>query len=234
MKPIAILTALAAVLLVAAVAGAALVSPAEGSSASVDDGITVNGVGSVQAVPDRAQFSFDVQAAGVTAAQALERAAAESTAVNAALRNAGIARGDLQTAQISLQPRRSGKGDVTGFDATTTVTARLKDLARAGRVVDAAVRAGASGVYGPSLSKADTDSLYADALEAAVANARAKAQVLAAASGVALGRVTNVVEGGAAIPVYAGLSMDAKQTDVSIEPGSQEITAAVTVTFATG
>ncbi len=234
MKPIAILTALAAVLLVAAAAGTALVTPARGGSAAVDGGITVNGLGSVQTVPDRAQFSFDVQAAGATAAQALERAAAESNAVNAALRNAGIARADLQTAQISLQPRRSEKGDVTGFDATTTVTARLKDLARTGRVVDAAVKAGASSVYGPALSKADTDALYDDALEAAVANARAKAQVLAAASGVVLGRVTNVVEGGAVVPLMASRPMAAAKADVSVEPGTQEITAGVTVTFAAG
>jgi uncharacterized protein YggE len=232
MKPIVIITALVSV---AALGAAALVGSAHGSSAALDGGITVTGLGSVEALPDRAQLSFDVQAAGTTAVQALDRAAAESRSVNDALRAAGIARADLQTAQISLQPRRSEQGVVTGFDAATTLTARIKDLGRVGRVIDAAVRAGASGVYGPSLSKADTDALYAAALKAAVANARAKAQTIASATGVPLGRVTNVVEGGGAQPVpFAAVDAAVKQTDVPLEPGTQEIQAGVTVTFAAG
>lgn len=232
MKPIVIITALASV---AALGAAALVGSAHGSSAALDGGITVTGLGSVEAVPDRAQLSFDVQAAGTTAVQAFDRTAAESRSVNDALRAAGIARADLQTAQISLQPRRSEQGVVTGFDAATTLTARIKDLGRVGRVIDAAVRAGASGVYGPSLSKADTDALYAAALKAAVANARAKAQTIASATGVPLGRVTNVVEGGGAQPVpFAAVDAAVKQTDVPLEPGTQEIQAGVTVTFAAG
>jgi uncharacterized protein len=231
MKPIALVTALAALAVVVVVAGSA-----QGGSAAIDGGITVTGLGSVDTVPDRAQLSFDVQASGTTAVQALERAAAESRAVNEALRTAGeIARSELQTAQISLQPRRSEQGAVTGFDATTTVTAKVKDLARVGRVIDAAVRAGSSGVYGPSLSKTDTDALYGAALKAAIADARAKAQTIAAASGVALGRVTNVVEGGSAQPVpFAAADAAVKQTDVPVEPGTQEIQASVTVTFAAG
>jgi uncharacterized protein YggE len=105
MKPIALFTALAALVAVAAVVGAAAVGTAHGGSATVDGGITVTGLGSVDAVPDRAQLSFDVQASGTTAVQALDRAAAESRAVNDALRAAGISRADLQTAQISLHPR---------------------------------------------------------------------------------------------------------------------------------
>ncbi len=235
MKPIAMLTTLAALAAVALVAGAALVSPANGSSAAVDNGITVTGNGTVEAVPDRAQLSFDVESSATTAAQAIARVSTESNAVNTALRSAGIARADLQTAQVSLQPRRSDNGVVTGFVATTTVTANLKDLSRTGRVVDAAVKAGATGIFGPSLSKSDTDALYVDALKAAVANARAKAQTLAAASGVVLGRATTVVEGGSsAQPMFDSAAASAKQSDVPIEAGTQQISASVTVTFAAG
>jgi len=240
MKPIALVTALAALAVAALIGtthtislGSARGASDVGASATVDTGITVTGLGSVETVPDRAQLSFDVQASGTTAVQALDRAAAESRAVNDALRAAGIARSDLQTAQISLQPRRSELGAVTGFDATTTVTAKVKDIDRVGRLIDVAVRAGASGVYGPALSKSDTDALYASALKAAVANARAKAQTIASAAGVTLGRVTNVVEGGGAQPIpYAMADAAGKQTDMPLEPGTQEIQASVTVTFA--
>jgi len=236
MKPIAILIPLAAIVVVAAVAGSAHGSgSANAGPAAADSGITVTGLGSVDAVPDRAQLSFDVQASGTTAVQALDRAAAESRAVNAALRTAGIAGADLQTTQISIQPRRSDAGAVTGFDSATSVTATVKSLDRVGRTIDAAVRAGASGVNGPWLSKGDTDALYASALKAAVTDARAKAQTIASAAGVALGRVTNVVEGGAAQPVpFAAADTAVKQAEVPIEPGTQAIQASVTVTFAAG
>lgn len=237
MKPIALFSVFAALSAAALIGTAQTVSlgSAQGAAATADGGITVTGLGSVETVPDRAQLSFDVQASGTTAVQALERAAVESRAVNDALRAAGIARGDLQTAQISLQPRRSELGAVTGFDAATTVTAKVKNLDRVGRLIDVAVRAGASGVYGPALSKSDTDALYASALKAAVANARAKAQTIASAAGVTLGRITNVVEGGGAQPMpFAAADAAGKQTDVPLEPGTQEIQAGVTVTFAAG
>jgi uncharacterized protein YggE len=89
-------------------------------------------------------------------------------------------------------------------------------------------------VYGPSLSSGDQSDLYRKALQAAVGNARANAQALASASGLALGRVTAVVEGGGApqpLPFAAAdKAMEAGSTP--IEPGTQQVTATVSVTFA--
>ena len=92
--------------------------------------------------------------------------------------------------------------------------------------------AGANQVYGPSLSRSDQSELYRNALKAAVADARASAQVLAAASKLALGRITAVVEGGGGpqpVPFAAEKAMDAGSTPV--EPGTQQVKAAVTITF---
>ena len=128
-------------------------------------------------------------------------------AVVAALRRAGVAAADLQTTQASLEQRQSGDGQpTTGFTASGTVLAQLRDLGRAAAVVDAAVGAGATSFYGPSLASADTGKLYAQALVAAVADARAKAKTLADTSGLTLGRITSVVEGGGStvVPYAAG------------------------------
>jgi uncharacterized protein YggE len=100
-------------------------------------------------------------------------------------------------------------------------------------VIDAAVNAGANQVYGPSLSHGDQDELYRQALKAAVANARANAQALASASNLSLGRVTTIVEGGGApqpVP-FAAAADKAMAESTPIEPGTQETTASVTVTF---
>jgi uncharacterized protein YggE len=225
---------LAGVLLAAsAVAGVA--QPRFGNAAATPSAtrtITVTGNGSITTVPDRASFSFTVDSRAATAKAALAQNAEAAAAVIAALKNAGVASRDLQTGQVSLSPQLSDDGTtVVGYAASNSVTAATA-LAKAGALVDAAVGAGATGVSGPSFTRSDADSLYGDALKAAVANAGDKAKTLAAASGLTLGAVQTVVEGSQAPPVVysAGKAADAVATP--IEPGSQSIDATVTVTYA--
>jgi uncharacterized protein len=196
--------------------------------------MTVNGSGTVMTVPDRAELAFGVISQGASARAALAANAAEMRRVIDALRNAGVAADDIQTQSVSLSPRYSNDGErIVAYTAQNTVGAKLRDLDRAGTVIDAAVAAGANNVFGPSLIRSDRTELYRAALRAAVADARSKAQALAAASNVTLGRVLNVVEGGAAPPpqpVAEGARAGGAPTP--IEPGTQLIEANVTVTFA--
>ncbi len=218
------------VLAVAALAGVGQPEPARGQEAEGPArSITTNGSGSVTTVPDRARFSFGVQAQARTASQALATADAQLRRVVAALREAGVAAADLQTEQISLSPRTSEDGvEIEGYIAVSSVSARIRELARAGAVVDAAVGAGANQVSGPMLTRSDEAQLYRSALRQAYADARVKAEALADAAGVTLGRPTAVVEGGGAMP-FAG---DRAAEAAVVEPGTQEIQATVTVTFA--
>jgi uncharacterized protein len=233
MKPLRILIAAAFVLAVAALAGVGQPESARGQETDAPArSITASGLGSVTTVPDRAHFSFGVQAQSRTASQALEAADAQLTRVVAALRGAGVAQADIQTEQISLSPRTSEDGvQIVGYTAVSSVSVRVRNLDRAGPIVDAAVAAGANQVYGPSLTQSDQAALYRSALRSAYADARAKAQALAEAAGVTLGAMTATVEGGGNVPmpVAAGRAEDAKAT---VEPGTQEIQASVSVTFA--
>jgi uncharacterized protein len=233
MKPLRILIAAAFVLAVAALAGVGQPESARGQETDAPArSITASGLGSVTTVPDRAHFSFGVQAQSRTASQALEAADAQLNRVVAALRGAGVAQADIQTEQISLSPRTSEDGvQIVGYTAVSSVSVRVRNLDRAGPIVDAAVAAGANQVYGPSLTRSDQAALYRSALRSAYADARAKAQALAEAAGVTLGAMTATVEGGGNVPmpVAAGRAEDAKAT---VEPGTQEIQASVSVTFA--
>ena len=161
MKPLRILIAAAFVLAVAALWPASA-DPSRHEArrpSGPDRSITAAGLGSVTTVPDRAHFSFGVQAQSRTASQALEAADAQLTRVVAALRSAGVAQADIQTEQISLSPRTSEDGvQIVGYIAISSVSVRVRNLDRAGPVVDAAVGAGANQVYGPSLSRSDQDS----------------------------------------------------------------------------
>jgi len=228
------LTALAGLALLAA--GAALLRPAGAGavgSAATDaaSGITVQGSATVSAAPDKAQLSFGVSSQAPTARAALAANATEMRRVIAALRGAGVA--ELHTDSVWLSPQYGDANAVTGYAAQNSVSATVA-AARAGAVIDAAVGAGANQVSGPSLSSSEQASLYRQALKAAVEDARLRAQALAEAAGSTLGRVTQVVESGAAPQPVPMAEKAAAADSTPIEPGQQQIEADVTVTFALG
>ncbi len=225
--------ALAAALLLAAVAVAGVARP-EGANA-VDgqmpsgDSITVSGNGSVAVVPSSAVFSFGVETREVAARAALASNSREMREVIAAVKAAGGR--EVGTQAVSVSQAFGENGRPAGFTAANAVTATV-DVAAAGALIDAAVGAGANQVYGPSLAVADRGTLYRKALEAAVADAKLSAETLAAAAGRSLGKVTSVVESSGITPVPMFAKADAAVAGTPIEPGMQQTTANVTVTFA--
>ncbi len=223
--------ALAAVLLLvgAAVAGVARPEGARALDPSAGgDTVTVAGTGTVEATPDRAEISAGVETTGATARAALAANATEMRRVLDAVRRVGAT--NLRTQSVSLSPRTLEDGRVDGFTAQNTVAASI-GVSRAGSAIDASVAAGANVVWGPTLTSSDAEKLYDEALKAAVADARERAELLAGASGRKLGRVTAIVEGGSGgnDPLYES----AKAADVAtqIEPGRQETAATVSVTY---
>jgi uncharacterized protein YggE len=139
---------------------------------------------------------------------------------------------DLQTQQVSLYPQSKEDGTITGYSADNSVSAS-SSIAGAGALIDAAVAAGANTVSWPTLSVSDQDSRYRDALKKAVADARSKAAALADAGGFGIGPVSTVVEqtSSAPQPLFSAAA-SAKDAATPIEPGTQDVTADVTVTFA--
>ncbi len=218
-------------LALAALAAVIQAGDAPAAADATSGGITVQGTASVSAVPDRAQLSVGVESQGATAKAALAANAAEMRGVLAALRSAGAT--DLKTQSVSLNSRYAEGGAVQGFTAQNSVSATVREVGRAGAVIDAAIAAGANQVYGPSLTHSNPAALYRQALRAAVAEARLSAQALAAASNLTLGAVTAVVEGGSAPMPLAMASRAADEAgSTPIEPGQQEVNASVAVTFA--
>ena len=222
---------LAAGSLAAAVAFAGVARPeaAHGDSTQTNL-VTTSGHGVVTAVPDEASVSAGVQTNAATAASALAENARTANAVVDALKRAGGK--ELQTQQVSLYPQTDQSGNVTGYTAQNTISAKAK-IEAAGALIDAAVAAGANTVDGPTLDVSDSDALYRQALKKAVDDARAKALALADAGGFGVGPITTVVEQGTASPpVYRPVAMAAKAADSTpVEAGTQDVTADVTVSF---
>lgn len=227
--------AIALVLLLAAGAAAGVARP-EGARA-VDavpgtDSVTVGGTGTVTSVPVRARLSLGVDTRGDTARAALAANARAMRNVIEAVKTAGGR--EVGTQAVGLSQTFGQNGEISGYAASNVVTTTI-GIDRAGTVIDAAVEAGANQISGPSPSVADQAARYREALQAAVADARARAQTLAAAAGRTLGKVTSMSEGGAPPPTplfQKAASADAAGTPV--EAGVQETTASVTVTFALG
>ncbi|HEU5363765.1 MAG TPA: SIMPL domain-containing protein [Gaiellaceae bacterium] len=231
MKRLSLPLVVAAVALaaIAAFAGVGRPEAARGDTGATPDTVTTVGHGVVTLVPDQASVSAGVHTQATTAADALARNAKAMNAVIDALKQAGGK--DLQTQQVSLYPRSDDNGNVTGYTADNSVSASTQ-VAAAGALVDAAVAAGANTVSGPTLSVSDQDARYRDALKKAVEDARAKAQALADAGGFGVGPVSVVAEQSSAPqPVFERAAVAKAADTTPVEPGTQDVTADVTVTF---
>jgi uncharacterized protein YggE len=225
----------AAIAAAVAFAGVLRIGRASGDTPPAQPGntITVSGVGTVTTTPNRADFGFGVTTRGTTAVQAMAANGAEMRRVIAALKAAGVHADAIQTSSILLSPlTKNDSGEIIGYTASNSVTATLSVLGSAGKIVDAAVGAGANEVDGPNLTAADQDSLYRSALAAAVTDARAKAQALASAGGVHVGAVHSIQENDASSPVvYDKSAAAAPAPSTPVEVGLQQVTASVTVSF---
>ena len=229
MRRLFLFVAVAAVLLaVAAFAGLGRPEAARGDVAAPDT-VTTLGHGVVSVVPDEATVTAGVHTQGASASGALAANAKLMNAVVAALKAAGG--GQLQTQEVSLYPRTGDQGEVGGYVADNSVSARAT-IAGAGALIDAAVGAGANTVGGPSLDVSDQDALYRAALGKAVEDARRKAEAIAQAGGFAVGPVSSVTEGGTeSTPVRTFAALARGDAATPIEPGTRDVTADVTVTF---
>lgn len=223
---------LAGVLLAAAaIAGVAQPRLGRSATASRPTAITVTGNGTANATPDRASFNFGVTTQASTASAALSRSSAQARAIVSALEKAGIDAKNIQTTNVSLWPQtRANVTQIVGYRASNSVNVTAP-LARAGAVVDAAVGAGTNNVDGPNLDTSDKSSLYDDALKQALADAKGKAEAIATASGLTITGVEKVTEGAQASPLPYFAAAKASAAEVTIEPGTQQIQASVTVTY---
>ncbi len=222
--------ALVSGLLLVAVALAGVLRP-EGAHAvdpaTTTDTVSVTGTGVVLAVPDRAEVSAGVESRAATAKAALSANATAMRKVLDALKANGGK--NVTTQSVSLSTTFDNQGQPNGFVASNIASA-ITTLDGAGALIDAAVDAGATTVYGPSLSRSDATALYKQALTKAFADAEDRAGVLAAAAGRQLGRVTAMSEASSAPqPIFAKAAGAADSTPVV--SGPQETQALVSVTF---
>lgn len=163
--------------------------------------LTLTASADVARAPDQVRLTAGVLSTAATAAEAMATNAARMTAVLAALKAAGIAGKDVQTTGLSLSPQYRYQPEqapiLTGYQARNAISIRTTKLADAGRLVDAAIKAGANEVQGPEFGLVNADSALDEARTAAVARGRARAELYARAAGLRVKRITSINEGSA-------------------------------------
>ncbi|HMC69652.1 MAG TPA: SIMPL domain-containing protein [Mycobacteriales bacterium] len=235
------LAALVAVLL-AAVGGGAPRPAAAATPAAGPDTVSVSGVGTVQGVPDTLTASFDVHVTRSSVQAALDATATAASRVLHRLGKDGISGRKVQTASMQLSPHYDEHGNVTGYDATETVTAKISPLKGAGRAIsDAATASGNDvNVSGLSFDVTDDHGLLGDARTKAFADAKDRAQQYAGLAGRSLGSVRTITETVETSPVpmpyaadlAAGSSGRVAAKAAVLRPGEQPVSVTVTVVWA--
>ena len=195
----------------------------------------------VRTAPDVAQVGAGVTTRAATAQEAVRLNAQQMERLISKLRALGIAQRDIQTANFNLNAQYQYRNDgeqptFIGYDVSNQLNVRLRDLKRAGEVLDALVTAGANNIYGPNFMLEDDAAAKQQAREAAFKRGREMAQDYARMSGFAdlrLLEVSEVVQNygpmmrGEAIAVSA-VSSDAK---TQIEPGEVGTGVSITVKY---
>ncbi|MFC1526130.1 SIMPL domain-containing protein [Candidatus Latescibacterota bacterium] len=231
---------------VAAVGATALVMVAcEGDtivrpeSSSLDENtIQVSGAATVAVAPDVAQTTIGVQIYGREVVAAVTENNQTTAALVAALDSLGVGEADIQTSNFTIYPQRDykeGRADsIVGYWVNNSVSVTIRQLDTAGQVLQAAIEAGANSISGLAFTLGDPEPVKDTARALAVADARNRADVLADAAGVQVGKVIALREiSMSAPPIYrGGAAQDAGGGEVPVEPGEMEVTAQVAVVFA--
>lgn len=195
--------------------------------------------GEVSAVPDIALIGAGVVTQATSASEAMAENARRAATTIAALRKAGIADRDIQTSAINLGPQYKYADNqppvITGYQATSRINIRFREVRKAGAILDALVAAGANQIDGPNLTIDHPEALLDQAREQAMVQARSRAVLYAKAAGLQIRRIVAISEGSVEAPprpmAMATMARFKGSADTAIEPGEQKLSVSVAVTY---
>ena len=211
------------------------------------EGIWVNGTGTIYAKPDIAVLRLGIEVQRSTLADAQADAQVAMDNVMEALKDQGVKEEDIQTQYFNIQhiqdwdkyyDEREGEPVIIGYRVTNVVSAKIRDVEKAGEVIDAAAEAGGdlTRIDGISFTVDDPSPYYKEAREEAVKYAKEKAEQLATAAGVKLGSPVYITENTYyPSPNYISRDMAVAESaggvSTPISAGELEITTTVQINY---
>jgi uncharacterized protein len=188
-------SAVLALALLAAVPCAAQTAPAPAGPPVV----VVNGTATVERAPDRAFVQLSTESRAPKPEEAQQRNAQAMTAVQQAVKKAGIASDAMRTLGVNLREDvdwANGKRVSRGYVVTNSIEVRVDDLDGLGKLMDAAVTSGATGIGDVRFDLKDRAGAEREALRLAVADAKSRAEAAAAGAGLRMGSILRIEEQG--------------------------------------
>lgn len=201
--------------------------------------ISVSGMGMASAPPDVAEIQLGVETVDTDAGRAISENTRRMSAVMDVFKTMNIEDKDIQTVRFNMwvEEERDREGQLTGvrrYHVVNQVRVRLRDISRTGELLQRALEAGANTVGGVSFTVADPTELERQARDKAIADARAKAEQLAAGLGAKLGPVRQVSEYGGVVKVVEAPVAEralAAGAPVPVSGGEFSVTVQIQVVF---
>src|SRR3989344_178018 len=208
--------------------------------------ISVSAEGKTLIPPDVALLNFSVLSRGKDPKVISEENTRKMNEVIAYVKGQGVEAKDIQTTGYNLQPNyeydeKTRTSFISGYTLTQTVTVRIRDFSKISPVMGRLPELGVNQVGNISFTIDEPEKVLQAARDKAFEAARVKAEAMAKASGIKLGRVVSVSEYryGGPSPYYAkermlgmgGDALVAPQAAPSIEPGSEEVTLTATIVY---
>lgn len=225
---------------------AAPAATAQDASPTVDSLrlISVSGEGRITASPDTARVMFGVESRNKELATAQDEVTANVEKLSAMLVENGVAKDDIRTASYDVYPvnEYDRNGNVVGIDyyqVTLSLDVTIRDLEQVGTLLDQGVTSGATYIGGISFFVDDPSPYMAQAREAAVNDARTKADEYARLSGAIITGVFSLNEISAPSPVAQDYMMsdavmaapEEPARSVPVSPGTTEIVVTIQVVY---
>ncbi len=202
--------------------------------------ISVSSTGEVTVMPDVGYISLGIETKKEDVKDAEEENSKIMNDIMDSLKDFDIEESDIKTVGYNIYPQYEEYNDEkpSAYAVYNTVQVTVKKLEDMSDIIDAAVSAGANRTNSISFDVLDREESYNEALKNAVENARARAEVLAEASGLKIVGVLTVSESSSSPRYYYADTMSYAKAESmdggyapSISTGDMEISASVYVTF---
>jgi uncharacterized protein YggE len=202
----------------------------------------VTGTGKATTAPDIAKIDFGITESGTDLKTVQNSVDQKSQSLVAQIKKLGIAASDIQTTSYQVNPQYNYTApvqNITGYDVSTNYEVTIRDFTKINDLIATATSNGANNISGVSFDLSDNlkNQTMQSAREQAVTEAKTKAEGLAKAAGITLGKIINVSEETPSnitplsLPVSGGGMLQKSVAPPSVQPGTTEIDITVSLSY---
>lgn len=223
-----------------------------GKSPSYPSNITVKGKAEVLAKPDIANFSFTVLENGKTLAEAQDQVTKKIDLALEMIKKGGVEEKDIDTSSYNINPRYEyipstcdklicvpSRQNIIGYEVSHTISVKVRNIKEVGNIFESVAKTGVNSLNQVNFTIDDTDTIMDQARVEALADSRARAEIIAKSLGVKIVKITGYYQNDNSLPYMNDMMVKSSSLGVSAEMarapqipvGEQKMTSEVYVTY---